>query len=746
VPTLPTLNVCFVWHMHQPDYKDHLSGRYMMPWVRLHVVKDYLDMVCLLEEFPKIRQTFNLVPSLIDQIEDYAKPGVWDRHQEVTLKETLTDEDRQFILARFFDANPERMIARSPYYEKLFHRRNAAQGNGKSQFTDAELFDLTALFHLVWTDPRWLEKNPELQALWQKGRHYTLADRTRLLEIHRQLIADTLPTYKQFQDNGQIEVCVTPYYHPILPLLIDAQSAKEALPHITLPDNPYAHPEDAEEHVKRAVDRYREVFGRDPVGVWPSEQSVSEPTLKLLKKHGFQWAITSEGILARSLGTHWQKDPYGNLRNVETLARVYEYDGVKMVFRHLTLSDLIGFTYQTHGHGAEDLYGRLKDIQYQLATQPQQADKWVITIALDGENCWEGYVQDGVPFLRHLYHLLSNDSTLNVCRVQDVMTTPAKPLKRVHAGSWIEDSFSIWIGDPVKNLAWDYLKATRDTLVAHQQALTPEVRQQAWQEIYIAEGSDWFWWFGEPHDSGQDHLFDEQFRLHLSNVYRLLKQPLPEYLTYALPSKPGRPLHEPKIPISPRLDGREASMDTWHGAGRFECSLGYGAMHRSDLAVRRFYYGADDTFIYLRFELNPDQLGAGIGMNLYFCADGQVRYNAPMRLKLRPGGAPLPVSRYLFGYEVQLKHLHRGNHVQVLTSEAVADHLWMDRPDIRVDVVQHDVLDCAIPFHALNIAPGGRVSFTAALARQQVLQTFFPPQSLLTVQRSVVPSPLYCRL
>jgi alpha-amylase/alpha-mannosidase (GH57 family) len=747
---LARLNVCFVWHMHQPDYKNHLTGQYQMPWVRLHGIKDYLDMVLMLKDYPRIRQTFNLVPSLMDQIDDYAfAQHPLDDHQRITLQDTLSDADRRFILDRFFDANIDRMIGRSPYYMQLLNRKNQLGGTDKAlpHFTDAELFDLTALFHLVWTDPLWFQQSAELQALWQKGHGYTLADRQQLLTIHQEILRNILPTYKQMQNLGQIEVTVTPYYHPILPLLVDTDSSRIGDPGVTLPRNRFSHPEDADAQLTMAINRYQQVFDKPPRGIWPSEQSVSPRVVQIMAEKGIHWTISSEGVLARSLGIGWNKDEYGSPRNIGPLVQTYDAGGIQMVFRHLTLSDLIGFHYQRmHPQDAvNDLMGRLKHIQHQLTSLGDEHG--TVTIALDGENCWEGYENDGQYFLHMLYKTLSDDTTLNVCTVSEALTqVPPQPLPLLHTGSWIEDNFKIWIGDPLKNQGWDYLAMTRQALVDCQPQLDEATCRKAWQEIYIAEGSDWFWWYGEPHFSGQDELFDAQFRMHLRNVYQLINQPYPPDLDLPIVSV-GTPVFEPTASITPHLDGQSVSQADWLAAGRYECARGSMAMHQANVLLRRFYYGTGgnvpsatgEPTLFIRLECDRALLTPAHGLAIYICNDNKLRYNSPMRLKLSPSGEYFPLQYYGFAFEVMVENLCAPRPT-VLMAEAVADYLWVDRPDAQAHAMFGDVLDLAIPLSALKTYPGESCSLTVAVTNHGVLTGFYPGTKLLCVKALTTPN------
>jgi alpha-amylase/alpha-mannosidase (GH57 family) len=531
--------------MHQPLYKDRLSGLYLMPWVRLHAIKDYLDMPLALEPFPGIRQTFNLVPSLLEQIEDYAEHGAVDQ-QIVWLtreKEEFSDDEKAQILAESFHCNLERQIKQFAPYFDLWMKRERLQKKGDAiaklidEFSVQEYLDMMTWMNIAWFDPYWRRQYAEVQQLVSQGGNFTLAQRKRLIEIEREICRQTIPVYKRLQDSGQIEVTTTPYYHPILPLLIDTNTARLPAPHTPLPKRLFFHREDARAQLEKGVDLYKRMFGRPPRGMWPSEMSISPAALELISQSGIKWVVADEALLCRTNDVGINRDQHGNLNSAELLCQPYNIrigdNNITVLFREVVTSNEIGFSYG--GRDAEEaataLYMRLKHIQQRLFHWHREG---VVAIALDGENCWETYEQDGHPFLRELYERISKDNTLNVCTVSEYLerNPPTAELSNIHSGSWIGADFHIWIGDPHKNLAWDMLSEARDFLVDTLAAgkFSEDVQKRAWEEIYAAEGSDWFWWFGEPNNSAQDAMFDEQFRLRLQNVYKLLGKPHPKEL------------------------------------------------------------------------------------------------------------------------------------------------------------------------------------------------------------------------
>ena len=537
--------LAFVWHMHQPMYRHPASSYYMMPWVRLHAVKDYLDMVQILDNYPRLKQTFNLVPSLLEQLEDYAQGIASDRYlvlSQIPVAE-LAEQEKEEILHNFFDLSWEQMVRPFSRYLELANKRSSGfrQSGDYAQvarsFSEQDFLDLTTWFNLAWIDPQLRQQYPELKALLDKGRDFSAEDRACVLRHHQRIVREVVPAYRKAVEAGQIEMTTTPYYHPILPLLSDTRNAYYSRPNTPTPRQQFGASEDARMQLDKAIHFFEKRFGVRPAGLWPSEQSLSPDILPLVAEAGIQWVASSEGILWHSLGA----DAHRNHEHVPALAhRLYRPyllpGGVQAVFRDIYLSDLIGFDCYKgdNEHNAFLFYEQLKKIQGHL--DGCEDFPYLITIALDGENCWEHYQDDGHHFLNALYTLLSNDESIESVTVSDYLKRfpPKDKLKRLHPGSWIRSDFSTWIGDPTKNYAWDLLKDTRNALIEGESKLSETDRERAWELLYTAEGSDWFWWFGEGNSSAHDHLFDEAFRTYLQAVYELLEQPIPESLLQPL--------------------------------------------------------------------------------------------------------------------------------------------------------------------------------------------------------------------
>lgn len=535
------LHLAFIWHMHQPMYRKPHTHHYMMPWVRLHGTKDYLDMLLILQKYPRLKHTFNFVPSLLEQLEDYAAGHATDDYLLLSQKpvQQLTQEDKHDILESFFDLNWEQMLFPYPRYKALATQREQAPQSYSAQ----DFLDLTTWFNLAWIDPIH-QQRPILQKIIQKGAQFTEAERTQVLQEQRKIIQETLPAYRKALASGQIELTTTPYYHPILPLLQDTQNARHSRPESSIPHQRMQAPDDAKLHLQRARTYHQKTFGALPKGLWPSEQSMSKDLLATVANEDFQWIASSEGILWHTLGI-WGQREQGVHPHADQLYRPYTLTAgereLTIVFRDIYLSDWLGFNAWKGDNvtQAHAFYQEIKKIQQRL--QSISDFPYLMTIALDGENCWEYYQQDGKIFLETLYQLLNDDDHINNTTVSDYLEQhpPTDTLEKLHPGSWINSDFSTWIGEPTKNKAWDLLIDTRNALLAHQDALSEAAKADAWEMLYTAEGSDWFWWFGVGHSSRHDAHFDLAFRTYLKGVYEVLELDVPDVLHCPLEAHEG---------------------------------------------------------------------------------------------------------------------------------------------------------------------------------------------------------------
>ena len=577
--------LCFLWHMHQPFYKDLWTGEYKLPWTRLHALKDYAGMVRILEEFPAVRQTFNLVPSMVAQIEEYAAGTASDPFLDVALMnaEEVTESQRNFMLRYLFQANVERVIHRFPRYRELYETRTRASVQ--------DLRDLQVLSQLVWFDEDVRAHDPALVALVQKGRDYSLEDQALMARKQREQLALVLPTYREFAAKGQIEVSTTPFYHPILPLICDSDIARVSHPHVPLPPR-FRYPEDAREQLCRARSYMREKIGVAPIGLWPSEGSVSDEALALAAGCGFEWAASDNGVLARTLN-----QPAGADLTYQAYRWSQNGHQLGLLFRDHYLSDLIGFTYQ-HMDAAQAAEDFLARIHHNAGGREA-----LVPIILDGENAWDWYPENGRTFLRELYRRISADPNLEAVTIAEALARfEARPLNGIFPGSWINANFDIWIGAEEDNLAWEYLLQARRAF-EEAKDVPANMRQLAHEELLIAEGSDWNWWYGPEHSSDTRPEFDQLYRAHLSNVYRALGRQPPEALARPiLTIQQGEVRERPLNLIHATLDGEVTSYFEWLGAGRYHPDPRSGAMHGGEPPIRELYYGTDGEFLFIRLE------------------------------------------------------------------------------------------------------------------------------------------------
>lgn len=743
------LSIAFIWHMHQPNYQAQPDGIRLMPWARLHAIKDYLDMLLFLDKYPNLKLNFNLVPILLDTIEDYADNDAHDIHSKLTVTsiEELSNDDKQFILNYFFDANYANLIAHHTYYSDLYHKRYHREDVNIDDFTDNEYSDIMMWFNLVWFDPVWRISYPDLDSLFVKERNYTLKDRQLVIEIQRRIIKQIIPAFKKYQEEGRIEITTSPYYHPILPIMIEPNSAKKSAVKYPLPDCKIDMAKDAEVQIKMALDKMEKVFGKRPQGLWPSEHCVSPKTLQTFAKLGIKWTISDEGILANSINKEFIRDFKGFLEDPYDLCNVYNFktqkDDINILFRDSVIPNLISFEYPHHESivAASDLYSRIKMIQNKLQNSPD--DNHILTIAMDGENSWESYSHDGALFLKTLYKLISRDDSLSTVLVSDYIKKDKhiKTLDTLASGSWINRDFQLWIAEPTKNLAWKYLaKAKEDLKEAENEGnISSEDLAVAKKELYIAEGSDWFWWYGEPNDSGQDHIFDYLFREHLKNIYFLTGKKVPKYLETPLISFIGKPSRAPKKQISPLVNGKDLYNDEWLNAGCID--IPGGPIPQENKLFKRICFGADKDNLYLRFDINKyildkeGQLKSIFQIYVYFKAYGtHSLHTAPIRTVNKPDFI-CPILKDGYTHEAKLTLLKGGDFYPLQFAEAIKDNLWVIQLHHGLKYAYDEIIEMSIPFKDLKIKPGEKVDFFILNGTLGLTEEVYPQDLLLSLER-----------
>jgi alpha-amylase/alpha-mannosidase (GH57 family) len=542
------LKLVICWHMHQPEYRDLHSGEFKLPWTYLHVMKDYVDMVAHLEAAPQAKVVVNFAPILLEQIEEYARQINSFLHDRSPFTDSLLaalSDDAELIsnpakiIKDCLKANRERQINRYPQFKHLAETAELFIEKEIEQYANAQFIaDLLMWYHLAWLGETVKLSDKRAQRLLAQGGNYTFEDRLEMLIIIADQLSHVLGRYKILAKKGQIELSVTPYSHPIMPLLLDINTTHEATPHAPLPELK-AYPNGEERvlwHLEKGMQTFKRFFGFEPTGCWPSEGSVSDETVRMLDKFGFKWTASGGSVLGNSLN-HAEND------RPESTFHPFQLKGSKIncFFRDDGLSDLIGFQYSKwHADDAvSDLINHLEHIA------DREIPDAVVSIIMDGENAWEYFPENGIYFLSALYRRLSNHPRIEMTTFDECIknNVKPKPLNKLVAGSWVYGTFSTWIGDTDKNRGWDMLgdaKKMFDRVITNEE-ITPELREKANLQLAVCEGSDWFWWFGDYNPSDAVSSFEKQFRLNIANLYYLLGEDPPGYLALSFTQGSGAP-------------------------------------------------------------------------------------------------------------------------------------------------------------------------------------------------------------
>ncbi len=610
------------WHQHQPlYYKEADTEIYSRPWVRVHATKDYYDMAAILEKYPRVRATFNLTPVLIKQLDDFIA-GAKDKYWVIaeTPAERLNAAEKEFILSRFFDANYDNIIARFPRYQALLRKRQSlgdpALEETREAFSTGEYRDLQVLFNLAWFDPDFLSVQP-LAPLVQKGEKFSEEDKTIVFDEVSRVIKEVIPVHRRLQKKGRIEVITTPYAHPILPLIFNTRIAQKSDPAGERPEW-FSYPQDAAAHLSKSVDIYKDKFGQRPRGLWPAEGAVAQKIVKLVADAGYKWMASGEHVLARSLRQDgFTRNSRDTVIEADALYRPYyvrHKNGpqVAVVFRDLRLSDLLGFEYSgTPGEtAARDFMDRLENIRLRLIAQakkdPDAKGPHLVSVILDGENAWEHCPKDGKDFLHALYRMLSESKTVKTITVSEYLRKFPKQreIDDLWPGAWFSPDYGTWIGEAEETRAWNVLGKVRSHLAKYdmygKKVTSPDKLARALDAMYLAEGSDWFWWFGADQDSGVDEYFDTAFRQLLTSVYTALGDPVPDFLLVPIiPEKPEPAERSFSGLFTPSIDGR-SSLEEWIKSGYYKAPG--GTQEKAFDIFERFSYGFDEDNLYLKID------------------------------------------------------------------------------------------------------------------------------------------------
>ncbi len=666
------VKLALLWHMHQPWYVAPFTGQFELPWVRVHSIKDYYGMAKLVEEFPGIKVTFNLVPSLLRQIELYLE-GRKDRFQTIfdISPEQMTGDQIAFLVNNFFSINSDNHIKQFPRYNFLHNKMAEAGGNKftgswKEVFSDVELKDLQVWFPLSNIDQYYRENDERVKGLIKKGGGFSDSDKEMIRSVELEIMGKIIPLYKKLWQNGNIEISTTPYYHPILPLLIDPQLGRKADPSLPEYDLNFNWKEDAELQVRKGLSYMERIFNRRPDGVWPSEGSLSEDVIGILENNGIRWTATDEKIIERSL------DRSGD--NSEDKGRAkfkpwtFRKGDMKIFFRDNHLSDLVGFHYKNWGqkNAAKDLYKKIENIG------EGRTSDIVLPVILDGENAWEFYSESGREFLREFYSLVEKSKKIDMITFSEATSMGSGDLSEFAAGSWINGNFNIWIGDEDDRKGWTLIRIVKELIERNKDNIPEEQMSEIMENILIAEGSDWFWWYGSENHTDDLETFDRLFRDNLVSACKLGKVEIPAELEVPVFRKIDKREGVKRFPgryLSPVIDGKETTIYEWFGSGEIETGNMASAIFISHPVFRKIKYCFDRE-------------------NLYF--------NIEMK-------------------EAAEKYLSRDHSFEVeILNNDVRSILYLDHGDHEPECFFGDVLECKLPFHIFDGKEGDelRVIFT----------------------------------
>jgi len=679
-PSLPPLKVIIIWHHHQPLYKKPGTLDYQLPWVRMHGINDYPYMAEFVKDYlTRGKVTFNITPVLLEQLKDYTDRGAMDKYMRISLKEKLSPEDKKFIREHFFDINPQ-FVNAHPLYRNIREKID----NGQT-LTDQDYLDLRMCWNLYWFNIDYINADPVLKGMMGKT-HYTMDDVKTVINKQIALMRKVIPLYKELQDAGKIEIMTTPYYHPILPLLVQKGWA-----------------EDAKAQVKRGIAYSTKCFGISPKGVWPSEEAISQAVIPILNESGVQWIVLDKSILQ---GAGVDTSDYRNLMRPYMIR-----DGNKSVvafFRDSDLSNRLSFNYSSWSarRAVKNFLDRLNELQ-----ELNQSGDLVLTIALDGENAWEHYPNNGNDFRKLLYRSLSADDRV-------ILTTPGEYLKEygVHrvlthipTGSWAGD-LSTWIGEKEENDAWDRLAAARKELFSKIDSLPEDVKERALKALYSAEGSDWFWWYGSDQSAGAlDEYFDMQFKRCLQVIYECIG-----YTSKTMPAYLFIPNKQPAIPIraigkiSPKIDG-EIGVKEWANAGYFKDA----DPDLSEDIVKAIYVGRDNSNIYIRTDLNvsPTSLiRKDYRLIIYTDQPGIVNANTLTEHSERGENATKLGFPLVNEFILSFSRVKKAKSMYLIKKTANGDESWSIYNILYNDCAIGDTVEIAIPFTSIGVKSGQEVN------------------------------------
>ncbi len=740
-PAEDVIYLNLMWHQHQPQYyPDPDTGIVTRPWVRMHSQKSYYDMAATVAQYPELRATFNLTPVLLEQIDDYldgARDIYW------TLAETpaseLTDDEKRFILTRFFDANWTNIVGKYPRYRELLTLRgesadSAAITAAMERYTEQDFRDLQVWFNLAWFDPSFLAEEP-LASLVAQGRDYREDQKSVMFDEALRIMGEVVAIHRELQDSGQIEVTTTPYAHPILPLIYNSDIIAVNDPSGEVPPR-YSYPNDVQVHLQRAAERYQEDYGRPVRGMWPAEGSVSQDIVRFVADAGFTWMASGEQTLARSLGIDgFTRNEDDVIEQPDLLYRPYYVNGrdgqqVAIVFRDLRISDLIGFEYSgtPPQEAVNDFIGRIEDIKATLDESGAEGPH-LVSVILDGENAWENYPNDGLAFLNGLYQDLAEHETIRTITPSEYLERfpEQRSIEDLWPGSWFSPDFATWIGETEERVAWEYLERVRRHLARYditgREQATEEQLANALEAMYLAEGSDWFWWYGADQDSGVDEYFDEGFRALLRQVYVALGDEVPDFIDVPIiPDRPAPATRGASGPVTPTIDGAVAPGE-WDNAGYAEFRGGVQAALQGILSG--YYTGYNTEGFVFRADGRSDWADTGVeAVEVYFAIPGQ------------ENSVPRTLSGTVLGFRAGYALvIPQGGEALLYTANRFGE--WSGTPSEVPGAFGRRIAEGRVPLEALpEIQPGDSLDSKVVVTARGRDLAFLPQEGL---SRVVIP-------
>ncbi|MCK9490962.1 MAG: glycoside hydrolase family 57 protein [Sulfurimonas sp.] len=590
------MNLSFIWHMHQPDYRD-ATGIMQMPWVFLHAIKDYYDMPWMLYRHKGLKATFNITSPLISQLElYYNRADEHDKFLALWLSDpTLLDEEsRAWILKICKSTQYDTMVKEFPRYKELYSREH---------FNNNDLLDIEVLFMLSWCGFYLRENSQVVKDLIQKQRDYDYEDKALLLRELSRFVSVIFDYYKRLHDEGVISISTTPLNHPILPLLLDMKNAVYANSSTNIPKDHISLADDAALQVIKSKELFLKTFGFTPDGFWPAEGSVDEKTVALLSEHGIKWIATDEAILFKSINSY----------NRDNLYKTYQYKEMCMGFRDHYLSDLIGFSYRH-----QEAISATNNFINELQKIENKNNNNTVFIILDGENAWEFYKNNGFDFFDALYGKLNNLSWCKTLTMDEVYELDKTKLEHLAPGSWINGEFNTWVGHNEKTRAWELIYVTKKDYQRHKETLSDETKAKISEHFLSAECSDWFWWYGDDHFTEFGVEFDELFRNHLIEIYELmnLKAPTDIFIPILEDKSVVNFWLKPQSHISPHINGKHDSFFEWIGCGVIDESKLFSTMDRQRGPIRKILYGQDNEKIYISFLAKRNKMSSDDFINV----------------------------------------------------------------------------------------------------------------------------------